>query len=98
MVAALLLTGGGFLVAAAYGGLSRQIGPDAAAAVIGLVLVVTALVVAMLGKALRKADHARALLVAELLAAREPPPDPLQNALFAACFELGRLLMAGRRR
>ena len=98
LVFALLLTGGGFLIAAAYGWLSRQIGSDAAAAVVGLVLVVLAGVVALVGKWRRDADQARAALIAELAAARAPPSDPLQNILFEASFELGRLLMAKRRR
>lgn len=98
VVGALMLTGGGFLVAAAYGRLSRQIGPDAAALVVGLVLVIAGGVVAVIAKSRRDADHARAVLLAELQAVREPPNDPLQNVLFAASFELGRLLTARRRR
>ncbi len=97
-VGALLLTGGGFLVAAGYGWLSHQIGPNAAAALVGGGLVLAALVVAVLGRQRRDADRAQALLLAELQAAREPARDPLQNILFEVSFELGRMLTARRRR
>lgn len=97
VVGALMLTGGSFLVAAAYGWMSHQIGPDAAAAAVGLVLLLTGVLVAVIGRQQRRSDRAQAVLIAELLGAREPPSDPLQNVLFAASFELGRLLMARRR-
>ena len=100
LVGVLTFSGGGFLIAAGYGRLSRSIGPDAAAALIGVVLICLAGVILLIRAQQHRAARARIVLIAEIEEARAAPPtaDPLQNMVFAAGFELGRLLFARRRR
>ena len=98
LVGALTLTGGGFLIAAGYGRLARVVGADAAAALIGVVLILIAGMILLI-RAQRRAARARAALIAELAAARTAPPtgDPLPNLVFSVSYELARYLAAKRR-
>jgi hypothetical protein len=100
LVGALSLTGGGFLIAAGYGRLARSIGPDGAAALIGVVLLALAGLVVLIRAQQRRAARRRLALIAEIEAAAAmsaAAPDPLRNVIFAASFELARMWAARRR-
>jgi hypothetical protein len=86
------LTGTGFLLAAAFGALSRSLGPELSALILGMSLATASALVLMLVQ-LRRGARADALRRAEDAAAKEPGLQGAgATAAFAAAFVLGRRL------
>lgn len=95
LVVGLAAVGVGFLIAAAFWILARAIGHPAAAALVGLGLIVLAAAIAQVRQSQRRRRQEVTRAVA---AAQEAVRDPLPSLAFDLAYMAGRQFLAKRRR